>query len=241
MNMILDTQNQAANPERDLIRDIDRIARYLKRYGRPHRGLYEREGQRLVDLALAIATEAKRRLADQRARIAELELLSTQDPLTGLLNRRGFADRLHLALAEAKRHEEGGGVLVYIDLDGFKPINDSFGHAAGDEVLRQVASRLLTTVRETDAVGRLGGDEFAVLFTETSWHNGWRRAKTIERALNTTMAMVGDSLIAVRASVGIQAYGAKDGDADLLARADRAMYETKRARHAEAERDGVAA
>jgi len=237
VNMILNTQ--APDPDRALVRDIERIARYLKRFGRPHGGLYEREGERLIDLALAIATEAKNRLHAQKARIAELEQLCTQDPLTGLLNRRGFAERLHLALAEAKRHEEGGGVLVYIDLDGFKPINDSFGHAAGDEVLRQVASRLMATVRETDAVGRLGGDEFAVLFTETAWHNGWRRAKTIERALNTTMAMIGDSLIAVRASVGIQAYGAKDSESDLLARADTAMYETKRAR--QSNRDGVAA
>lgn len=216
----------------DLVSNIDRIARYLKRYGVPHRGSYEPEGQGFADLALAVALEAKDRLVQQQARIDALEHLALTDELTGLFNRRGFENRLKLALAEAKRREESG-VLVYIDLDGFKPINDNFGHAAGDEVLRHVAAMLAASIRDTDAVARLGGDEFAMLLVNTAWRNGLVRARTLEKAVNASGVIWDGNLISLKASFGIQAYGPDDDLPKLLIDADQAMYASKRERRSE--------
>lgn len=162
-------------------------------------------------------------------RIAELELLAESDELTGLLNRRGFDHQLQRTLAGLRRHDEPG-VLIYIDMDAFKPINDSFGHAAGDEVLRQVAKLLKSGTRDTDFVGRLGGDEFAVLLTRTSWQNGINRAERIEKQLNEHIVRWQGRMIAISASFGLQGYSAKEQGLDLLALADEAMYRTKRLR-----------
>lgn len=162
-------------------------------------------------------------------RIAELELLAETDELTGLLNRRGFENQLNRSLASVSRYDEQG-VLIYIDMDAFKPINDSFGHAAGDEVLRQVANLLGDGVRDTDFVGRLGGDEFAVLMTRTSWENGLSRAERIKQQLNQHIVHWQGRMIAISASFGLQGYSAKQQGLDLLAMADKAMYRTKRLR-----------
>ncbi|MDP6120860.1 MAG: GGDEF domain-containing protein [Rhodospirillales bacterium] len=128
--------------------------------GSPHR-----------EAAFEAASRAERRMAEQQRRIAHLERLAATDELTGALNRRGFESALKRHLAEARRHHEPS-VLVIADLDGFKPINDTYGHRAGDKVLRRVARLLMNNVRKTDYVGRLGGDEFAVLLTRTSHFDG---------------------------------------------------------------------
>jgi diguanylate cyclase (GGDEF)-like protein len=97
-----------------------------------------------------------------RARISELEARIDIDPLTDILNRRGFERELKRSLAYVKRY--GTSVaLVYVDLDGFKPVNDHHGHAAGDTVLKAIAAALVRNVRASDVVARIGGDEFAVL------------------------------------------------------------------------------
>ena len=101
-------------------------------------------------------------LAEARARIAELELMAEVDPLLNILNRRGFERALARALAYVKRYR-APAALLYLDLDGFKLINDAHGHAAGDAVLKAVAGILAHNVRGSDVVARLGGDEFAVL------------------------------------------------------------------------------
>ncbi len=223
----------------ELVANIQRVARYLKRYGIPHTGVYEREGQRLLDLALAIASEAEVRLVQQKERIQQLERLAVTDELTGLFNRRGFEEQLHRALASARRRDEGG-VLVYIDLDGFKPINDNFGHAAGDEVLRHVGRTLKSNLRESDFVARLGGDEFAALLPSASVQSAWNRAGLLERNLNGSCLMWEGSLIAPRASFGIQPYGPDDDHLSLITRADSAMYEVKRARRLDAGKEAAA-
>ncbi len=232
MNAIIQT-------EADLVLNIQRVARYLKRYGVPHAGVYEREGQRLLDLALAIATEAQTRLVQQSQRIQQLERLAVTDELTGLFNRRGFEEQLHVALAQARRREEGG-VLVYIDLDGFKPINDNFGHAAGDEVLRHVGRTLMANLRETDAVARLGGDEFAALLPSASRDIARERALRLEKRLNGSCLVWEGVMIAPRASFGIQPYGPDDDHLSLISRADMAMYDIKRARRSETGKEAAA-
>ncbi len=182
-----------------------------------------------ADSALTAAIDAERRLAEQDKRLEALERLAKTDELTGLLNRRGFQAELRRAVSAAGRYDERG-MLIYVDLDGFKPINDTYGHTAGDEVLRRVAGILRDNVRETDSVGRMGGDEFCVLLTRTSWKDGLARAQSLDRSLNNAYVSWRGRMIAVRASLGIHAYGSKDVGDDLLDRADDAMYVTKRIR-----------
>ena len=186
-----------------------------------------------ADRALTSAVRAERRLADLWDRVARLERLARTDDLTGLLNRRGFEAEVRHAVAIARRYRESG-LLVYIDLDGFKLINDSYGHAAGDEVLRQVGRVLAANIRNTDFVGRLGGDEFAVLLTRASRHHGWRRAKALDAMLNSMIVDWCGRCIAVRASLGVRPFGADDTADAVLIDADRAMYTQKADRAADA-------
>lgn len=183
----------------------------------------------LAQLALSIAAEAQNEIARQSARIEQLEHLVETDELTRVLNRRGFHCRLTRALADAKRRDESG-LLVFVDLDGFKRINDTLGHAAGDEVLRTVARLLSAQVRETDSVGRLGGDEFVVLMTNTSWQAGWKRARELERLVNSASLAWLDKIVLIRASFGIEGFTGGDEVDPLLTRADEKMYQTKRRR-----------
>lgn len=177
----------------------------------------------------AEAVRTARRLARQQARLTELERLAVTDELTGVLNRRGFVEQLEQSLAAAQRYDERG-VLVYVDLDGFKPVNDTFGHEAGDRVLRYVGRLLQAHTRRSDVIGRLGGDEFAVLLTRSPWEAGLDRAEALERLVNRAIVTIERTAIPVRASLGIQAYGPGDTAAALLAKADEAMYRAKRVR-----------
>jgi diguanylate cyclase (GGDEF)-like protein len=141
----------------------------------------------LASLAHNLVQEIGHHLAKQDKRIAELENMATTDGLTKVLNRRGFEDRLTHELSVARRHGVGG-VLIFVDLDEFKPVNDTYGHAAGDEVLVTVANLLRTQVRDTDYIGRLGGDEFAVLLPRSNKRNGVGRAEELDRKLNNAYA-----------------------------------------------------
>lgn len=154
---------------------------------------------------------------------AELEHRAFHDPLTGLANRMLFTDRLRHALTR----RQGSVAVLYIDLDDFKPINDTLGHEAGDLVLRTVGERLDQALRSEDTPARLGGDEFAVLLLDI----GEREALIVaERLLATLRAPIGfeGREVAVGASVGLALApsGTVDGD-ELLRRADAAMYVTK--------------
>jgi len=179
--------------------------------------------------AVAAARDAERQLAEQLDRLAHLEDLAVTDGLTELLNRRGFEQEFERTLAAAQRHNETG-VLAYVDLDGFKPVNDTHGHAAGDKVLRKVGQVLRQNVRDTDFVGRLGGDEFAIVFTRTEWNGGLRRLEQLNRVLNSIQIPVDGRVISVAASIGYHGYGPGDSADTLMRCADEAMYKTKRLR-----------
>ena len=150
------------------------------------------------------------------------------DPVTGLANRALFADRVSHALARGTREEAMIGV-IFIDLDDFKTINDSLGHASGDAVLQEVAHRLRSAVRPTDTVARFGGDEFAVLVEEVE--RGQEAVDVAERVLEGLNAPIdmGEKELVVGASIGlcVTADGGADAD-DLLRNADVAMYMAKR-------------
>ena len=158
-----------------------------------------------------------------------MNYLARYDPLTGLLNRTLFADRLQSAVARARR--DGGLVaLMFLDIDDFKDVNDRFGHAAGDALLRQVAERLVGSVRESDTVARLGGDEFTVIL------EGGHRVEDAGRVATKILAALavpyrlGHRELVVTTSIGIAMYPVDGEDADELLRgADLAMYSAKAA------------
>jgi diguanylate cyclase (GGDEF)-like protein len=165
-------------------------------------------------------------LQDSRARILDLEARVDVDPLTDVLNRRGFERELKRSLAYVKRYGTSAA-LVYIDLDGFKPVNDRHGHGAGDAVLKAIAAALVRNVRASDVVARLGGDEFAVLLWNVNGANAAAKAGTLEAAVYGTPVRWNASTLVVGASAGVALLGALDSPADIIARADAAMYARK--------------
>lgn len=192
-----------------------------------------REAQESVDpntvvvKALEYAAEAEQRIASLNARVRTLESLAKTDELTGLLNRRGFYDAVRRELQTSARHNETG-VLAYIDLDEFKPINDTLGHAAGDEVLRTVGRQLGTNIRATDFAARLGGDEFAVLFVRANHIPARERARSMLEELNSLRVGWKRKKLDVNASMGLANYSGDTAFEELLAQSDRAMYREKR-------------
>jgi len=184
-----------------------------------------------VQQILAYAAEKEQALGDLRGRIAELEQLLQTDELTGLLNRRGFEAAAQRALANAARYDEAG-VLTIIDLDGFKRINDKYGHAAGDAALRLVGEILTGHIRATDYAARLSGDEFALLWVRAVPTALARRLRNLKRMLNAAVLCWDGAQIAIKASAGAAPYDASTTLEDLIQRADKAMYRCKRARRA---------
>ena len=180
-------------------------------------------------LAHTLVKEISNHLQEQDKRMAELESLATTDALTKILNRRGFEKILLHELSVARRHGVGG-VLIFVDLDEFKPINDTYGHAAGDKVLKTVSHLLNGHVRDTDYVGRLGGDEFAVLLPRSNKTNGAKRAEELDRKLNNANAEWNGKQIPIKASCGMHMYASKDEVRELLESADAAMYRIKQER-----------
>src|SRR5262252_1462177 len=163
--------------------------------------------------------------------MAALEARADTDPLTGLLNRRGFERELSRMLAQVKRHGTTAA-LIYLDLDGFKPVNDRHGHAAGDAVLTAVAVALTRAVRSSDVVARLGGDEFAVLLSHLTAADAQRKGRALEAVVAAATATHAGATLAVGAAAGTAWLLAGDAPADVLARADRAMYARKAAKRA---------
>ena len=175
------------------------------------------------------AIETDQRLAELSQRVHGLEEMALTDALTGVANRRGFQAELARCLAHARRHGERG-VLISIDLDGFKDINDTHGHLAGDQVLFHVAKLLSENIRSTDTVARMGGDEFMVLLTRTSSEDGVARAESLERYLNESSIDWGSRSIPIRASFGVRTYSGTDTPERLIGDVDEAMYKSKRNR-----------
>jgi diguanylate cyclase (GGDEF)-like protein len=192
-----------------------------------------RDQRRSVAMQLAAEVDAlAAQLETSRSRIAELEARIDIDPLTDVLNRRGFERELKRSLAYVKRYG-ASAALLYIDLDGFKPVNDRHGHAAGDAVLKTIAAVLVRNVRASDVVARLGGDEFAVLLWNVGGGAAAAKAAALEAAIYATQIRWNASTFVVGASAGIAQLGPLDAPAEVLERADAAMYARKgaRARH----------
>jgi diguanylate cyclase (GGDEF)-like protein/PAS domain S-box-containing protein len=153
----------------------------------------------------------------------QLSFQATRDPLTGCLNRSALMERLSNLLAE----EHLGITAIFIDIDNFKPVNDRYGHAAGDEVLISLARRLKGLVRDGDLVARLGGDEFLVVGHGVDGAQSGAMAARLHKAINTPVTAAGET-IGLRASTGVSPALPGDTPERLVARADAAMYECKR-------------
>ena len=157
----------------------------------------------------------------------QMKRLAIVDQLTGVMNRRGFLDAALRAISQARR--AGTSLtLVMADLDHFKRINDTYGHATGDRALKRFATHLQSELRQADLVGRIGGEEFALLFSDTSLSAGVSAAERLCHALGITTLDVGGASIKVTASFGVATLSDADGDVeDLLERADRGLYQAK--------------
>jgi diguanylate cyclase (GGDEF)-like protein len=173
----------------------------------------------------------KSELRVARAKITELEARADIDPLLDILNRRGFERELARAIAYVKRYGTDA-VLIYLDLDGFKSVNDRCGHGAGDELLKAVTAALIGKVRASDVVARLGGDEFALLLWNVSEAHAFAKARDLENAVAAVEIERGGIKCAVGASAGIAAVSPLDTPAQAIDAADRAMYVRKRERYA---------
>jgi diguanylate cyclase (GGDEF)-like protein/PAS domain S-box-containing protein len=169
-----------------------------------------------------------------------MEHLAYHDVLTGLPNRAMFQDHLELALARARRHEHAVAVL-FLDLDDFKPVNDTHGHEIGDEVLQQTARRIRAAARDTDLVARQGGDEFLVLLADLDVGPDGDNVVEVLQAVSTRIAdaiaapmTLRTASLSMRASIGTAVFPDGAGDArSLLRLADASMYERKRVRSAD--------
>jgi diguanylate cyclase (GGDEF)-like protein len=159
--------------------------------------------------------------------LGTIQDMATHDSLTGLRNRASIGDALEHAVSKGRRTGESHAVL-FIDLDGFKPVNDTLGHAAGDHLLREIARRLRLRVRESDLVARLGGDEFVVMVDPVSDRQGLRAlAAKILAVIGEPVALHGGD-VTVTASIGIAVFPDDGNEATtLLANADIAMYRAK--------------
>lgn len=180
------------------------------------------EGEKILYMVWRDITESKR--------IEEaIRHLAYHDVLTGLPNRMLFTDRMVLAIAQAKRHQKTMAVMM-LDLDGFKTVNDTYGHHVGDLLLQCVGNRLTGTLREGDTVARLGGDEFMILLPEIKQaSNSFRIAKKIISSFKQPFICDGIKLT-TSTSIGISVYPGDGEDMDVLMKhADRAMYKAKAA------------
>jgi diguanylate cyclase len=186
------------------------------------------EAAQLVIDGLREQEAALRRKIDLLAQsIESAQQHAFHDPLTGLPNRSLLFDRFQQAVARGKRRDRRVA-LLFLDLDGFKGINDKLGHAAGDFILQQVAARLTACVRAADTVCRYGGDEFVVLLPESGGEKSATVAADKIRAQLATPYAIDDATVAVSASIGMAIYPIDALDyTDLLRLSDRAMYRNK--------------
>src|SRR3954469_6587107 len=164
-----------------------------------------------------------------KGRLAEVEDLADRDALTPLLNRRALVRELGRIRTFAQRYGSPAS-LVYFDLDDLKGVNDRFGHAAGDAVLKAVAERLSANVRESDLVGRMGGDEFAVILVQADHATAEGKAAQLARALEAEPVKFGDWSAPLHISWGVREITQDAEPEALVAEADAAMYARKRER-----------
>jgi diguanylate cyclase (GGDEF)-like protein len=186
--------------------------------------------QRLQAANETLEQRVAERTAELQRQSAQLAELARHDALTGLINRRELMVRLVQALQRAERRERVV-VLMFIDLDGFKAINDTHGHATGDLVLKEVAARVQRHVRQEDSMARIGGDEFVIMLSEVAMQEGALRVANAALRDIGGITEVDGRPVQLSASIGISSVRGSAGVSQypdlLLSRADAAMYHAK--------------
>ena len=171
-------------------------------------------------------------LAQARARIDELQASADTDFLLDIPNRRGFEREFNRAIAYIKRYH-ASGALIMLDVDRLKPINDAFGHAAGDQVLKTIVATLLQQIRSSDVIGRLGGDEFGLLLWNLSETDARAKAASLEQAIDRLTFRFRGRTVTAGASAGVAILGPHAEAGRALEEADSAMYVRKAQRRHE--------
>ncbi|AWL94123.1 diguanylate cyclase (GGDEF)-like protein [Bradyrhizobium ottawaense] len=192
--------------------------------GPPTRGASGDDGAK--DAVRTTIRGLRAKLKEAQRRVAELEAAADTDFLLDIPNRRGFERELARAIAYMKRYRASGALIV-LDVDRLKPINDSFGHGAGDEVLKAIAATLTRQVRASDVVGRLGGDEFALLLWNLSETDAKAKAAIFEQAVDELSFVFRGQEVTAGASAGVALLGAQSDPGRALEEADAAMYVRK--------------
>ncbi|WP_454632049.1 GGDEF domain-containing protein [Bradyrhizobium cenepequi] len=182
--------------------------------------------------AKATIRRLKVELAAAQAQIAELQASAETDFLLDILNRRGFERELNRSIAYIKRYH-ASGALVMLDVDRLKPINDTYGHAAGDEVLKAIVKTVSGQVRASDVVGRLGGDEFAVLLWNLSETDAKAKAAALEQSIDGLTFDFRGRSVSAGVSAGVAILGPHSEASRALEEADSAMYVRKAQRRHE--------
>jgi diguanylate cyclase (GGDEF)-like protein len=200
---------------------------------RPARAASPRRPSPVPDDPRLTIRRLKAQLAKAHSRIDELEASADQDFLLGIPNRRGFERELNRSIAYIKRYHASGALIV-LDVDRLKPINDAYGHAAGDEVLKAIVAVLLRHVRASDVIGRLGGDEFALLLWNLSETDARAKAASLEEAVDGLSFVFRGRKISAGASAGVAILGPHAEAGKALEEADSAMYVRKAQRRHEA-------
>jgi diguanylate cyclase (GGDEF)-like protein len=172
-------------------------------------------------------------LAAALMRIEQLQAFADTDFLLGIPNRRGFEHELQRAVAYIKRYRASGALIV-LDVDRLKPVNDAFGHAAGDQVLKAIVEVLTRQVRASDVVGRLGGDEFALLLWNLSETDARAKAAALEADIDRLTFAFGGQTVMAGASAGVAVLTPQSEAGRALEEADSAMYVRKAQRRHEA-------
>lgn len=160
---------------------------------------------------------------------AQLTELAMHDPLTGLLNRRSLIQEMNREYGRVLRCENYPVGLLMLDIDHFKRVNDTYGHAVGDEVLKVFARRILEQLRENDIVGRLGGEEFAILLPNTSHEGAIRVGEKVRQAVAQLEVVREETCVKITTSVGVAQLDPADSRPDgALIQADQALYQAKK-------------
>jgi diguanylate cyclase (GGDEF)-like protein len=181
-----------------------------------------------VERLIAEISVLRGRIAQLQERVEQLDLLAHEDSLVELPNRRGFIRALERLIDRMNRYDEKAA-LLFVDLDGLKVINDSFGHPAGDKALMQVAKLLVGGVRKSDVVARIGGDEFAIVLFHATEDSAHETAKRLAEVIAESDFMHDGKPMPLSVAIGAAVIQADDTPESALARADQEMYRQKAA------------
>ena len=178
--------------------------------------------------ALAEIEQLREKIARLEERVRLLDQLAHQDPLIPVPNRRGFMRELESLIARVSRYGEGAAML-FVDIDGLKQINDSFGHKAGDDALIHVAGVLTAGVRKSDCVARIGGDEFGILLAHADEESARETAARLTRQIESDDTCCDGNPLPLGVAIGITMIAPNDTPDAVIGRADQAMYRDKSA------------